>query len=89
MTARRWLLMLSAGLGLAAAVAAAAIAAALGPSLRLTASDRSTGERIVLTITWEAWPENADPGRRCRQAALYLGGEIARRMTIESVGCDD
>ncbi|MCK6452456.1 MAG: hypothetical protein L6R19_16650 [Alphaproteobacteria bacterium] len=73
----------------AAALSAAASTAAGGPSLRLTASDRSTGERIVLTITWKAWPEKADPERRCRQAALYLGGELARRMTVESVGCAD
>jgi hypothetical protein len=58
-----------------------------GPTLRLRALDPGTGERFALTIAWEAWPAGSDPLRRCRQAALYLGGEIARRMTVESVHC--
>jgi hypothetical protein len=60
-----------------------------GPTLRLRAFDPGTGERFALTISWEAWPARSDPVRRCRQAALHLGGEIARRMTVESVGCGE
>jgi len=78
--------MLGAALLLCLGAMAGAHAGA-GPALRLKAFDPATGERFVLTITWEAWPDRADPSRRCRQAALYLGGEIARRMTVDSVGC--
>lgn len=76
-------------LGAALCLAGFVASAGTGPSLRLAAKDPATGERIVLTIAWEAWPEGVDPARRCRQAALYLGGEFARRMTVDSVACAD
>lgn len=79
-----------AALAWAATVCAAQAAADTdGPALRLRAFDPGTGERFVLSIAWESWPHRSDPVRRCRQAAAYLGGEIARRMTVEQVTCGD
>ena len=81
-----------AGASLMGAVAMTWCSAALGlggPALRLRAFDAGTGERFVLTLTWESWPSHTDPARRCQQAALYLGGEIGRRMAVESVACGE